>query len=372
MNRRKCLTVLLALVLILGLTTGAGAAETQKKRDVFSGLGTSGDAQVLGRDHIGYDWAEIDWSSAGGGYVTVRVNELPEGPSVRVSCRVRWDEDGKCRYGTTYTLTEGEWTIPLFGGSTEYLVYVQMSFLACEHYLTEAERAVWDAPSVPLAARFHAVIDDPDRVWVLSAPDVDFAHAPLTRAKALEITGGCKTDAEKITAVFHWVAENIAYDHEMAGQMLAETERDRSKDPRPCSSDPVNGKHRLPPDSEELGYTDQSQLSLDTILTRRSGVCEHYAVLMTGMLRSLGVPCKMVSGAIRASDGRWWAHGWVAVKPADGTLDQAALGAGRDYTGRLSGRKSEPTGWTRLDPTNGLLKPEYTSNDENYRVTSHH
>ena len=35
---------------------------------------------------------------------------------------------------------------------------------------------------------------------------------------------------------------------------------------------------------------------LDNVLAAKKGICFDYAGLMTGMLRSLGVPCKLVVG----------------------------------------------------------------------------
>lgn len=319
-----------------------------------------------------FGWIEANWSPAGHSYIIVKVNELPEGTSSRVSCRVSWDEGGKTRYGTSYTLTEGTWNIPLYGGSADYTVTFSLYFLACEHYLTDAEKAAYDAQSGPLTASFTAGVTDPDHVWVLSTPDVDFAHAPLTRAKALEITENCVTDAEKITAVFRWVAKNIKYDHELFDELSAWETRDRSKDPPSCAEDEANGVHTLPPDRETLGYTDQNHFDLDVVLTRGTGFCAHYAILTAAMIRSLGLPCKVVEGTLRLLDGSWPNHAWIAVRPASGTLDLAALGGGQDFPERGAGDTSQPTGWIRLDPTNGLRKPEYMAMDENYRIASHH
>ena len=326
-------------------------------------------AKILGKERVGCDWAEIDWSTAGDGYARVTINELPDGPSAYGLCRTRWDDDGKWRYGGSYSLTEGEWDIPLYGGSAGSSVSVSLSFKACEHYLTEEEKIADEEWTSLLSVQFDAEIADPDGVWLLSPPNVDFGHAPETRAKALDLTRDCGTDAEKITAVFYWVAQTIQYDHEMAGRLMAEEEQ--SLGSVSCQFDEVNGRHRLPPSSDEFGYIDQSSLSLDTILTRESGVCAHYAAIMAGMLRSVGVPCKVVTGSARTSDGNL-GHAWVAVNPGTGSLDMAALGAGQDFTDSRSGGASRPSGWIRLDPTNGLREPEYTSDDGNYLVREHH
>ena len=136
--------------------------------------------------------------------------------------------------------------------------------------------------------------------------------------------------------MFNWVSQNIKYDHKMAE------------------------------DNDETG----NHHDLDKILADKSGICEHYAILMAGMLRSIGVPCKVVVGKVN-NKGSWNSHAWVAVKPETGTLN--IPGAGKDHANYTvdddhnSTTPTEPTGWTRLDPTNARV-PDFTANDANYRT----
>lgn len=368
------------------------------KNDVFRGRKTSADAMVLGENHIGYEWAEIDWSTASDSYVRVKLNKLPNGPATIAECYTSWNNNGKlrqCGAVNAVKLTEGEWTnIPLTDGSTEYLIEVNLTFRACEHRLTDEEKVAWDEWPDSLIARFNAEIANPDNQWLLSTYKIDWEHAPLTCEKALEITKGCKTDAEKITAVFNWVSQNIKYDKAMSKDIdkkeTTTTTPSKTRDDYAseeeyliatfgCMYDPVKGAHKDPPavltdkELEKRGYTDQSHLNLDYILTHKTGVCEHYAVLMTGMLRSIGVPCKLVEGWMTTSDGSKGLHAWVAVNPQTGTLNMSALGAGRDFAETQIGEmdRENPTGWIRLDPTNAKYKTT-TSNDENYQITDNY
>lgn len=134
--------------------------------------------------------------------------------------------------------------------------------------------------------------------------------------------------------------------------------------------------HIVAPDPKTYSYQNQNVLDLDQILAKKTGVCAHYAILMTGMLRSLGIPCQYVTGSAYNgviikdySDDGWGPHAWVAVKPNTGTLNRAALGAGTDYSDPAIGKRAEPTGWTRLDPTWGATKE--AANDSNYRPYKH-
>lgn len=361
-----------------------------REGDTLGGFTSSSDADILGADHIGCEWAEIDWSTSADGYVRVKVDDLP-GPSALASCRVDWVKGSNDTGWKSYTLSDGEWDIPLYGESTEYSIRLSLGFRACEHYQTEAERTASAEWRTQLNTRFDAEITDPANVWMLSTPEIDFENAPLTRAKALELTENCKTDAEKITAVFDYVSKTIKYDEVLYKEdVAAEIEWNKAQaeleaaieagtafedEPVSCAEDPVNGQHQLPPENAD----EVKDLDLDKILTSRSGVCRHYAALMTGMLRSVGVPCKYVSGEMYNGEvikgyndhhPGWAGHAWVAVNPRTGTLDEAALGAGQDYSDPAIGQISEPTGWIRLDPTNSHDK-SLTSNDAKYSVEEH-
>lgn len=364
-------------------------SEPNGSNDAFYGAKTSENATIINETHIGYEWVEIDWSTASDSYIRVKVNKLP-GPSSVVDCDVNW-QNAEAGGNDTFKLAEGEWNVPLTDGNAEYLINIRLSFKSCEHYWTDEENAVIDNGYGELTARFNVEVTNPDNQWLLSTYKIDWEHAPLTCEKALEITKNCKTDAEKITAVFKWVSQNIKYDHALAkgNNEKKTTTPSRNRNDYDseeaywlailgCKYDPVKGAHRLPPDPlteeelELLGYTDQNHLNLDYILTHRTGICEHYAVLMTGMLRSVGVSCKLVEG-VAVINGNKGLHAWVAVNPATGTLDMSALGAGNDFAKTQTGEmdRENPTGWIRLDPTNAKYKAA-TSNDENYQITDNY
>ena len=300
------------------------------------------------------EYLELDWSTANDGYIRVKVAD-------DVSEHLM----GKCKithvineYGHTstdsYELKDGRWyNIPLKGGDTEYAVLLSAkwdwdSFPEINGHQTAPDdvSAIMQEMGNPmLTARFTPQIKDPDAVYLLSTPVIDFENAPNTRAKALELTKNCKTDAEKITAVFNWVSNrnNIRYNNALVNK-----------------SDP------------DFDY------DLDAILAAGSGVCRHYAALMAGMLRSVGVECQCVVGDIynpgskNANAEGWAGHAWVAVKPKTGKLDMAALGAGKDQDcavwGTADGYEIEytDTGWIRLDPTNA--GSPNTSIDSRYRA----
>lgn len=288
----------------------------------------------------------IDWSTANKGYINVKMKDSPH-EKLGSKFSIAWtNEKGQTR-SEVYELFPGqEYDIPLEGGSTEYAVsFTGTNWLVCQHLMPENAGSYQKIHSI--AARFTAKIDDPDSRWLLSVPHADFKNAPNACAKALEITKGCKTDAEKITAVFNWVSSNIKYDWAMYNRNKTAHE---IFEPTCMSSTPNSNRH--------WDATVDDNLGTDRILAAKSGVCQHYAALMAAMLRSLGVECKYVSGNVYSDEAKGWSepHAWVAVKPKTGELDMAALGAGKDQDRSLAGAdgiKSTDTGWIRLDPTWG-------------------
>ena len=72
---------------------------------------------------------------------------------------------------------------------------------------------------------------------------------------------------------------------------------------------------------------------LDTVLEQKKGICFDYAALMAGMLRSRGVPCKLVVGYAGTAY-----HAWISVwSESTGWVDGAIFFDG--------------TTWQRMDPT---------------------
>ena len=72
---------------------------------------------------------------------------------------------------------------------------------------------------------------------------------------------------------------------------------------------------------------------LDDVLERMQGICFDYAALMTGMLRSQGVPCKLVVGYAGSVY-----HAWISVWS--------------ENTGWIEGVVFfDGTSWQRMDPT---------------------
>lgn len=259
------------------------------KKDTFK---TSDDAKAIGNKHIANNYVEVDLSTADNDYIRVKLTEQVNDyvPCSIDGANVPDDPDGL----RAFQLEPGQWVpIALPNGSDYYQVTVTPMLY----------------PIFNVA--FIATVEKSDGWALVSSPRVDFENAPKTVAKAAELSKNCKTDAEKITAVFEFVAKTIKYDYKRYNDIL-------------------NGK----------GSVKDSDFDLDHILDTKTGICHHYATLMAGMLRSQGIPCKVVYGEAYQTQKGWGEHAWVSVSPDTDGLNMSQLGAGHDEDG-----------WIRLDPT---------------------
>jgi len=111
---------------------------------------------------------------------------------------------------------------------------------------------------------------------------VNFHKDNAVVRKAAELTFGMNLYMEKISAIYQYIIDNISYDTELA-------------------------------ESVESGYIP----NIDRVLARGQGICFDYAAVMTAMLRSQGIPTKLVTG----QTGEIF-HAWIRVyHPDDGWLD---------------------------------------------------
>ena len=222
--------------------------------------------------------AVIDYSNTSDGYVMVCY-------TAQTSKRLKAQVKGPT---TTYTynLTQEKWaTFPLSDGNGSYQVVVYENISGTKY-------------ATVLSARFDVKLTDEFAPFLRPNQYVDYGVAPNTVAKAQELTAEKTEPLEKVQAVYDYVVKNITYDHKMAATV-------------------------------QSGYLPV----LDTVLAKKSGICFDYASLMTGMLRSQGIPSKLVVGYA----GTVY-HAWISVWSEEtGWVDGAIYFDG--------------VSWQRMDPT---------------------
>lgn len=223
------------------------------------------------------DEAVIDYSNTADGYVMVcytvptdrRLKAQVKGPSSTY----------------TYNLTPGQWAVfPLSDENGTYQITVYVN-------------AVDSKYAAVLSLTVDVTLKDEFAPFLHANQYVNFDAAPAAMAMADTLCAGLD-DLEKVAAIYDFVVKGMTYDTELAATVKS-------------------------------GYLPD----LDRVLERMSGICFDYAALMTGMLRSQNVPCKLVVGY--AGDVyHAWIHVWT------------------EGTGWIEGIVFfDGVNWQRMDPT---------------------
>ncbi|MCL2373138.1 MAG: transglutaminase-like domain-containing protein [Defluviitaleaceae bacterium] len=253
------------------------------------------------------DLAEIDYSHVHLGYVKVRFFQR-----TTASVRVLIEAPGGKRH--QYRLsTNGDWEVfPLTDGNGRYTIgvfqQIQGNRFAMVNTVTTNVR-----------------LDNEFEPFLRPNQFVNFTPSSQVVREAERLTHGLTGIFDIVGAVYNFVIDNIAYDFELAATV-------------------------------QSGYVPD----LDRILQRRMGICFDYAALMTGMLRSQGIPTRLVIGY--AGDVF---HAWINVySPETGWINSII-----QFNGRT---------WNLMDPTfsstsNGSPTFQaFIGDGTNYNPTSFH
>jgi len=232
--------------------------------------------------------ANIDYSNTQDGYVMVKY-------TVSTSQKLKAQVKGPGGTTYTYNISPGTWTtFPLSDGSGSYKVTVYENISGTKY-------------STVLSASFTAALTDEFAPFLRPNQYVNYAqNAEKTVAKAAVLCADMTDPLDKVKAVYGFVVTNITYDKQKAA-------------------------------SVQSGYLPV----LDDVLTSKKGICFDYAALMTAMLRSEDVPCKLVVGYAGTAY-----HAWISVySPDQGWIDAAIYFDGntwqrRDSTCASSGKQS--------------------------------
>lgn len=220
----------------------------------------------------------IDYSNISDGYVMVQYGASN-------SKRMKVQVTGPA---TTYTydLPASAWTtFPLSDGNGGYKVTVLQNTQGSKY-------------AALASVSFRAELTDEFAPFIRPNQYVDYASAENTVKQAGELTAGLSDPLEKVAKIYDYVVNTLTYDAKKAA-------------------------------SVKSGYLPV----LDDVLKAKTGICFDYASLMAGMLRSQGVPCKLVVGYA----GKAY-HAWISVWTEEtGWIDGVIFFDG--------------TTWQRMDPT---------------------
>lgn len=222
--------------------------------------------------------AVIDYSNTSDGYVMTK--RLDEG-TTKIKVQVKGPN-------TTYTynLTGSEWkTFPLSDGDGSYQVQV-------------CENVTGNKYAIILSTEFTVALENEFAPFIRPNEYVNYTSAENTIAKAEELAGDIDDPLEKVEVIYSYVIDNVSYDYDKAANVKS-------------------------------GYLPV----LDETLETKKGICFDYASLMTGMLRSQGVPSKLVIGYAGSVY-----HAWISV-----WTEEMGWVNGIIYF--------DGTTWHRMDPT---------------------
>lgn len=186
----------------------------------------------------------------------------------------------------TYNLPVDEWTVfPLSDGDGSYQAALYINTHDTKY-------------AAVMVAEFEVTLQDEFAPFLRPNQYVDYSNAVATVEKGAQLCVGLTHPLEKVAAVYDFVVNTLVYDEEKAATVKS-------------------------------GYLPV----LDEVLAQEEGICFDYAALMTAMLRSQEVPCKLVVGY--AGDIY---HAWISVwTEENGWVDGAIFFDGQ--------------AWKRMDPT---------------------
>ena len=212
----------------------------------------------------------VDLSGASSGTVLVR----QKGSTTKIKVLLYFN--GSSKYYQYTIPTNNTWTaIPLQSGSGSYKIRFMQQV---------SGNSYKEIHSVS----FQATLSSEMAPYLNPSQYVVYNSGSASVAKAKSLVSGLSGDAQKVAAIYSYITGNISYDYDKLENLTT-------------------------------GYLPNP----DSTLSSKKGICFDYAALMAAMLRSQGIPCKLVIGH---ADGEYHAWNMVYVSGAWKLYD-ATLGA---------------------------------------------
>lgn len=254
-----------------------------------------------GKKTIGYSPLILDISNIDQGYLTARSESEDQKMNVQLTA-----EDGVIY---SYFINPGEnAVIPFTNGSGTYQV-------CCYQQISSSQYAALFADTL------NVKLDNEFLPFLYPNQYVNFSPDSQASKLALSIVPEDTSDINALQALYDYVVKNVTYDYDLA-------------------------------ENVNTGYLPD----VDRTLKTGKGICFDYASLMTAMLRSRDIPCKLQIGYAGSVK-----HAWIDVYiRSRGWVDKAI-----EFSGES---------WSRLDPTfdsNSEDKEtvqEYIKDSDNYIV----
>lgn len=296
MKGKKIAVILLSLAVIVAGLPVTNGTRSSAKTVIYPTVASGEQVKENGN-------CVIDYSNVGDGYVMVKFKKAL-GPILK--CVVTTGNQA-LNDGYKYTLSQNQFqVIPLTEGNANYHIY--MLYEVGGRYATE------------LTLELNVTITDQFGPYLRPNQFVNYNKNTKVVKKAASITKSCKTDLAKVKKVYNYVIKNFKYDKKLAA-------------------------------SVQPGYTP----NLNKIYSKKKGICFDYAAVMTAMLRSQGVPTKLVVGYT----GNAY-HAWINVySKKKGRISKMIYFNGKKW------KLMDPTFASTSKSSKSIMK--YIGNGKNYK-----
>lgn len=232
------------------------------------------------------DGVKLDLSAVSQGYVAVSAKS-----EMRLKFKVMQGDNDAYVYDLNSDGTPS--IFPLQSGNGEYTFKVMENVEGTSYAAIFAQSA-------------EVTLEDEFQPFLRPSDYVDYAENSKCVAKAKELAGGASTQLDVVGAVLDYVCETVEYDYDKAATVTR---------------------------GELQGYLSDPDETLDTGM----GICIDYAALVASMLRSQGIPTKMIYGWVSSGEEEVY-HAWNMFYT--------------DETGWVTvGYQTSKNSWNRLDPT---------------------
>lgn len=222
---------------------------------------------------------------------------IDEQPVERGAVGIRYDSDTKARVKAGVQLGDAVYYYDLFGRQ-EY-EYFPLQLGNGNYSLSVFENISDNRYRVVNRSTVDVKIDNPLSVFLNSIQTVHWTNEMQTIKKAAELTAGLTTDKQKLDALYRYVTKNMTYDYEKISTL-------------------------------QTTYVP----NVDSVLAAGKGICYDYSAVFAAMLRSQGIPAKLIKGySTNVKEYHAWNQVWLSAEQRwiiiDTTYDAVYVAAGR-------------------------------------------
>lgn len=294
--KKFCMYILLIAVLLSAVACGGGGDSDDPNAPLRDSTPRVLEPKATGAVVSENKYAIIDASNSSDGYVMVKYLGTNTSPKVRIQLGTSGAE-----YTYNISASDAYTVFPFSEGDGTYTVKIYEK-------MNEADEKDTQYVEV-FAGTFDVAYENQTIPFLYPNQYVDFDAQNKTVSVAQETVSSAKKDLDAVEAIYNYVSDNVSYDDTKADLVL---------------------------NNMLIGYLPV----VDETLASKTGICFDYAALMTAMLRSQGIPTKLVIGY----SGDVY-HAWINVYITDiGWIDKII-----EFKGDGS--------WTLMDPTfNSSLK----------------